>query len=502
MKREPYLGFENSKSQEKQPDFDFTAAEVIKTLSPSSESKPIEYVGSGLSHFQAEPLFYGPDGKPVAVSDWEYEVVRQSRGGPSGIPKAEIGELPAFLPKKEDYINRSKELGENMFRFSLDFARLCPEPGEFNEELMADYVKALALIKARGQEPFLTLHHFTMPKYLLEFDRDGNISAGGWEHPDVAKHFRFYMENVIKFLGDEDKIKEVLRSQNFSKDAQDKFLAEASVKYFLTINEPLSVIFGSYLAGIFPPYKRGNILVAKKVLDKLVEAHDVALDEIKGGLKQKKGEPQVGVGYNWQYYDGIMGRLVHEFDEYSAKKFERDGARSDFLGLHYYFRMAVPSIPGRKKKADYSDRPMFGDVYPPGLFEVIKQMHSAYPRKQIFISEFGFSDKNDLRRPYWILETVRYILEAKKQGLPIKGMLLWSFTNNFEWELGMSQKFGLFNEADLKRPLVPSTKGIRSWEVWQAAAKAILSPTPEALENLQKCYETAYKQYKAAGGKY
>jgi beta-glucosidase len=74
-------------------------------------------------------------------------------------------------------------------------------------------------------------------------------------------------------------------------------------------------------------------------------------------------------------------------------------------------------------------------------------MHAKYPAKEIFVSEVGFSDKSDGRRPYWILDTARYIIEAKSKGIPIIGVLLWSLVNNFEWELGMSQKFGLFSEA-------------------------------------------------------
>jgi beta-glucosidase/6-phospho-beta-glucosidase/beta-galactosidase len=81
-------------------------------------------------------------------------------------------------------------------------------------------------------------------------------------------------------------------------------------------------------------------------------------------------------------------------------------------------------------------------------------------------------------------------------------MLLWTLVNNFEWQLGMSQKFGLFSEAELNDPPIPSTHGIRSWEAWSAAAKAIGSPTTDNLQALQRCQQTAYAQYKEAGGRY
>jgi beta-glucosidase len=494
--------FETKEGRPAGPDFNFTAKEVLDTLRPASGGKGIEYIGSSTADFQAEPLLYDAEGKPMVFSDWEYELVRKMEGKKSGIPDAGTESMPHFLDKKKEYADRSREMGENMFRFSLDFGRLLSETGEFNEKLMAEYVEALALVKARGEEPFLTLHHFTMPKYLVETDAKGDITKGGWEHPDVTKRFRSYIDNVVRFLGNEDKVRGVLKNAGFDKEAQDRFLSDGIAQYFMSVNEPMTTIGNSYMFGAFPPYKKGSVFDLKRVAGNMVEAHDIAYGELKGGLKGQKNEPKVGVGYNWNYFDGMLGKFMHGYDKDLTKKFEREGGNSDFLGLQYYFRMTLPLMPWEKKKRDYGDQPTFGDIYPPGILEMLKEMHESYPQKQIFITEFGFSDANDLRRPYWILETMRYIIEAKKAGVPVKGMLLWSLVNNFEWQLGMDQKFGLFDESDLKDPLVPSSRGIKSWEAWRTATKAITSPGPESLAELQACYETAYAQYHAAGGKY
>jgi beta-glucosidase/6-phospho-beta-glucosidase/beta-galactosidase len=99
-----------------------------------------------------------------------------------------------------------------------------------------------------------------------------------------------------------------------------------------------------------------------------------------------------------------------------------------------------------------------------------------------------------------MLETIRYIIDAVRRGLPVRGVLLWSLVNNFEWEYGMSQKFGLFAEDELSGIPVQSTNGIKSWEAWQAVTKAVLAPSPERLRDLQRTYELAYTQYKGAGG--
>lgn len=492
MKFEPIPNKEDKK-------FDFTADEVLETLrSKNNESIKI---GTAMSDFQQEPFVYDDKGEPIILSDWELNVYNKVKGGQTSIKSEQNPEnFPKFLPNKKLYIERSQEINQNMFRFSLDFARLCPKEGEFNSELMAEYVRTLGLIRAHGQEPMLAVYHWPMPKYLLKLDNDGDVKSGAWENPDVAKHFRFYVENVVKFLADETKVKNALSAEGFDKNFQDKFVSEGLVRYFLSINEPINIILPTYMVGIFPPFKHGRADLIKKVLEKLVEAHDIARDQIKENIAStEKGEAQVGIGHNWTYFDGALGKISHYLaNKKLTEAFERGGKHTDFLGLQYYFRFTMPQL--SRSGRTYGDNPYFGDIYPQGIYENLKKMNAEYPNKEIFITEFGFSDKDDKRRPYWILETVRYVIEALKQGIPIKGMLLWSLVNNFEWDMGMEQKFGIFDESELKKPLnsLSSNKGgVRGWESWRAVAKAIANPSIESLKELQNYYEVAKQQFEA-----
>ncbi len=482
-------------------------ASVIKEFKPS-DGKVLEYVGSATSDFQAEPLMVDSQGQPQIFSEWELLVVnaQQNKGHIIHTPE-QIKDLPNFHTKMDSYFDRSKALGENMFRFSLDFARLCPnpeDPNDFNEKLMSTYVKALALVKARGMEPMLTIYHWPMPLYLVTRDEKGKIKDGGWEHPEAAQHFRGYVENIVKFLGDDKKVRNAL--EDFSKQDQDKFLADGLVKYFISINEPTTLTLNGYMAGIFPPFKKFNIPKFKQVINELVKAHDITYESLKEfGIKkfsQADQQPQVGLAHNWTHFDGLLGNFAQkQLNERITKKFERDGTMSDFLALQYYCSALAnplykPMGPIKAEKGrEYGDHPGFGNIYPPGIYEHLKSMNQLYPQKEIFITEFGFVDNQDIRRPYWLLETVRYALEAKKAGVPLKGMLLWSLVNNFEWEKGVELKLGLFSEQELDQELVPSPRTVSGHEAWQAVLNTIADPSEKNISSLEEVQERAKNQY-------
>jgi beta-glucosidase len=463
----------------------------------ASEAQRIEYVGSATSHFQSDPLLLDDAGQPYATSDWEHELIRRLQGKHTKIPKADIRGLPRFLALRNLYIERSAYLSENMFRLSFDFPRLCPRPGEFNYKLMAEYARTLILIRAAGIEPLVTLEHFTAPLFLTAISSQGEITAGAWENPDITKHLRFYVENVVRFLSNEALIHQITQAAGLSPEQQLAVASKGLVRYFLTINEPATVLYNGYVSGAFPPFKRLRLVRLLTVLKRLVQAHDIATTVLKEGLRHQWAQPQVGVTYNWQSHEGVVGAVAQAFQEYCTRSFEHEGSSSDFLGLDYYFRYKFLA---HRQRREYGTHPSFGDIYPKGISEVLAALHSQFKAKPIFITEFGFADSNDLRRPYWILETVRYILEAKETGIPIQGVLLWTLVNNFEWELGMSPKFGLFDEAELDKLPIRSMNGIRSSEAWCAAIERMRAPGSAAVSRFNACFELAKTQYKEAGG--
>src|SRR5512133_2138818 len=86
------------------------------------------------------------------------------------------------------------DLGFNMYRFSVEWARIEPEEGEFSQAELEHYRRMLIACHEHGLLPMVTFHHFTSPRWL--------ISAGGWENPATADRFARYCERTARCLGD------------------------------------------------------------------------------------------------------------------------------------------------------------------------------------------------------------------------------------------------------------------------------------------------------------
>jgi beta-glucosidase len=119
----------------------------------------------------------------------------------------------------------------------------------------------------------------------------------------------------------------------------------------------------------------------------------------------------------------------------------------DFVGINYYTRFYVKFPPGK----DVIDKQWgpdalvsdgnYGEVYPYGLYRAIK--HVLRYKKPIFITENGLPDARDKQRPAFIMDHLRQIWQAISFCYPVMGYYHWSLVDNFEWDRGWTQRFGL-----------------------------------------------------------
>jgi beta-glucosidase/6-phospho-beta-glucosidase/beta-galactosidase len=91
-------------------------------------------------------------------------------------------------------IDLAKGLGCKIFRFSISWAGVEPQPGQFNEAALDHYEELVRKIRDAQMEPLVTLHHFTWPIHIQE--------AGGMIAPGFLDRFEKYVNKVVDRLGD------------------------------------------------------------------------------------------------------------------------------------------------------------------------------------------------------------------------------------------------------------------------------------------------------------
>ena len=301
---------------------------------------------------------------------------------------------------------------------SIEWARIEPQEGEWDEIEIAHYRSVLEALRRRGIKAFVTLWHFTNPVWFSE--------KGGWLKGSNAKYFIRYCEKMARELGN-------------------------LVDVWVTLNEPNVYAQCAYNWGAWPP-QHHSYSQALKVFWNLARAHR----RLYPRLKQMTPAAPVGVALNVVSYVAhtphrlsahLSAWLMHMatghlFYALTGK------ARHDYIGVNYYFRT-------RLKTLSWSLNPSFVDVrghgretsslgweiYPQGLFESLVDL--ARYKKPIYILENGIATDDEGQRVRFVRDHLRETLHAIKEGVNVRGYFYWSLLDNFEWHEGWAPKFGL-----------------------------------------------------------
>lgn len=299
--------------------------------------------------------------------------------------------------------------GQNAFRFSLEWSRIEPEEGIFDDAALTHYRDVARACRARGVEPFVTLWHWTHPLWLE--------ARGGVTSRDFVSRFVRYARRVAAALGED-------------------------VRFYMTLNEPTSVIGNAYLTGNWPPQQR-NPLLAWRALRTLGTAHRRAYD----ALRDVAPHAQVGFTHIYVFnepfrknnvLDRAAARVKNFFDNGLMQRYGR--GKQDFVALQYYFHNRL-QFPLRTRNANVVLSDLEWEVYPEGIYHAI--MDARRFGVPIYITESGIADAEDSRRPQFLRETLAHVAHALADGADVRGYFYWSLLDNFEWDKGFWPRFGL-----------------------------------------------------------
>lgn len=371
-------------------------------------------------------------------SEWEHansvrlaaEAARRHAKASTRIPDYILNNYPNPLLEENyvsgratDHYNRyeedfdiAKSLGHNAHRFSIEWSRIEPEEGEFNQSEIEHYRNIIKAFKIRGLEPFISLWHWTVPIWFAK--------KGGFEKRENIKYFVRFCERIIS---------------EFKND----------VKFWIVLNEPEIYTGHSYLKGVWPPQKK-NFFSYLKVFKNLICAHKAAFLAI----KQADAQAQVGIAKNNIYFEGWLAPIADWW--WNFYFLNRIKNHQDFIGLNHYFHNRINYGFNKNENKKISD--LGWELYPEAIYYVLKDLKKY--NKPIYVTENGLADAKDEKRTWFIFETLKNVHRAITEGVNVNGYFHWSLLDNFEWDKGFWPRFGLveIDYKTLERKIRPSAQ--------------------------------------------
>jgi beta-glucosidase len=428
---------------------DFIRGDLVKTDFTKADFGPGFIWGVAAAAYQTEGA-WNLDGK--GESNWDH--FSRIRGKIANGDNADVA--ADFYHRYAEDIDLIKSMNFDAFRFSVSWPRILPAgTGVVNRKGLDFYNRVIDKCLSAGLEPWITIYHWDTPQALEE--------QGGWTNRKIIDWFSEYVNVLTKEYGNK-------------------------VKNWMTMNEQLAFTGGGYMIGELAPGRKNPMAFLKSV-------HYAVLANAEGGRIIRENVSGANIGFTiantWvepvdnkeknieaaTRMDAIMNRLFIEpalglgypedtvpllkrlrslYEEGDEEKMAFD---FDFIGIQYYYRTIAKKslMPGmRAKEIPASKRGVpanviDGEVYPEGLYQILKKFSKYKGIRNLIITENGtcVPDKledgrvHDKERIQYFRDHLAAVLRAKREGVNVNGYFVWSPTDNFEWDKGLNPRFGL-----------------------------------------------------------
>lgn len=393
------------------------------------------------------------DGKGLSV--WDTFSHRRGK-----IKTGENGDMACdFFHRYRDDMTLLRQMNFRNFRFSTSWSRIMPEGrGRINEKGLDFYQRLVDACLEQGIRPWLTIYHWDLPQALEDM--------GGWPSREILGHFNEYANLLTRRLGDRVKDWMVLNEpmaftslgyllgihapgrksiRAFVRAAHHATMCQAEGGRIIRANVPGANVGTTISAGpVHPKEDRPKHIAAAKRADALINRIFI--------------DPACGLGYPTE--DLPLIRSIHKHMQPGDA--DKLAFQFDFIGLQYYTRQIVkhaliPFIganvvkPARFGIPPESITDIGWEVYPEGIYDLLKRFAAMPMVKQIIVTENGaaFPDTvtdgavHDPRRTQFLKDYLAQVLRAKREGVNVGGYFVWSFMDNFEWAEGYKPRFGL-----------------------------------------------------------
>lgn len=346
----------------------------------------------------------------------------------------------------EEDIRLLSEAGLNAYRFGIEWARIEPQEGVFDEKEIGHYREVLQCCRNYGVTPVVTLMHFSSPAWL--------ISKGGWAKPYVVDAFARYAKKIVQELGEYltyvCTINEANMGIQLRKVAKDMMNAGKRKEGGVQVGQNAGLDMKAIILGMFEQgrafkcsaFAVNSFLKPRSEKQELfvMQAHRAAGKAI----REIKADIKIGLTLSLFDYQPLSGG-----EEQAAKLWYEDFGwylpyikDDEFLGVQNYSRKLV-GAKGALPPADGVPVTQMGyEDYPASIGNVLRKVSMDFVG-ELLVTENGIATDDDTRRCAFIKEAFASVLAAKADGVNVTGYLYWSLLDNFEWQAGYSKTFGL-----------------------------------------------------------
>ncbi|MEV4895356.1 family 1 glycosylhydrolase [Nonomuraea sp. NPDC055795] len=332
-------------------------------------------------------------------SDWW--VMEHSSTGAGHIKEPSGDACDSYHRWRED-MDLLAGLGFTDYRFSIEWARIEPAPGEFSRAALDHYRRMVDGARERGLQPMLTLHHFSTPAWFSQH--------GGWPAADSADLFARYVEAAAPVYAE-------------------------GVEHVCTINEPNML---ATMAGFIQLLTTGAAMPEaglpepdQAVSQALVRAHRRAVEAV------KTHAPHVRTGWTVanQVYQPLPGAedLAAAYSRPREDLFLQAGADDDWLGVQSYTRTRI-GPDGPLPVPPDAERTLTGwEYYPAALGHALRHTAAVVPGVPLIVTENGIATADDTRRVAYAGSALTGMAQAMADGVDVRGYFHWSALDNYEW---------------------------------------------------------------------
>jgi beta-glucosidase len=402
----------------------------VTTARPVPRAKEKFAWGISTASYQYEDPDVQPGQKDYFYTDWDV-LISQKKAPPKG------NALYTWTHFDKD-LAALKKIRPTHYRFSIEWGRVEPQPGVYDEAAIARYVGMARQLKELGIEPVVCLWHFTFPDWLYDTKNPGQSN---WLHPLARERWNAYVSKMVRATA-------------------------PYVKYYAPQNEPNGQITTAYLVGQWPPAMTLAVGHYWKAIDVSTAMFRDAASRIKA-IKPSAKVVSVEALPWWERAPLDPGGLIYNTMIHgNTDHLDRIYDVCDILGINYYYsqRPGPLSLLAGPYRRGPNFTMMGWRINPNGLYKEIQRVATRYG-KPMMITENGIATADDKQRIWYMQNHLAAVGRAIRDGYDVRGYFSWSLADNYEWHYGYTATFGLatMNPKTYDRELKPSAYKFAEW---------------------------------------